>query len=578
MLNLIDFTNSNVFSACTFIMLYFNVKFYITYNNLKKNTSFFRSNRKIRVVFASVLNILHLLLYYVARDEIITIDGCNLVKTFFLFLMIDFLYVNFMKVMNYVFNFYEVLIFFILNWMFVAALIEVLFVAFPTYYDHTEHYSFNFNNYFKSLFSVFVFLTGNNSPEMIMKNYPSNSNITIFFISVIWINNILVIGLLIGLSYYKMKLAMSQEIEKVYEKDHKKNVFEKLIIHPDAPKNFIKKLLKMHMEDNVQPFITFDKYLAEQENRKMKIQKASEYIFDLLRSLKSYEFFYSLIDIIIALYAIYVIQNKDFEKYQQFLYMILLCSVSILDFLHHLFFRDMSNLDLHWKSYFDFFLSLSIIFISVILFEYPNWNITLIKVWAFFCILKLFRFFIFYFRFDRKKLKKNIIYPSLKFISDIIMQLIVIYIIFASLGLNLFGGKINSFTMEVYNDEMETNYDYEQLNFNTFLNSLIFFFVVTLNNNWPVLANLCIVKTGEGERRLVKFIFVIFKLIVNYILLNSLVAFNIEIFHEYWKRSQGKLDEMKINVNGNMEMKDKDELSDDFREDVLSNFDERVME
>ena len=144
-----------------------------------------------------------------AKDGIISIDGCSLIKTFFLFLMIDFFYVNFTKVLKYFFNFYEVFIFFLIDWMFIAALIEVLFVAFPTYYDHKEYYSFNFNNYFKSLFSVFVFFTGNNSPEMIIKNYPSNSFITMLFMAIIWINNIIMVGLLIGLSYYKMKQSMS---------------------------------------------------------------------------------------------------------------------------------------------------------------------------------------------------------------------------------------------------------------------------------------------------------------------------------------------------------------------------------
>ena len=98
-----------------------------------------------------------------------------------------------------------------------------------------------------------------------------------------------------------------------------------------------------------------------------------------------------------------------------------------------------------------------------------------------------------------------------------------------------FGGNINTFSLDLYNEELQTNYDYENLNFNTFSNSFIFFFAVSLNNNWPVLANLSIVTSSEGERRLVKFIFILFKLIVNYIILNSIIAFIIEIFNDYEK-------------------------------------------
>lgn len=144
-----------------------------------------------------------------AKDKILVIDLFSIVKTFYLFLIIDLLYHNLKKLLAYLFSFYEVFLFFFLNWLFVAALIEVLFVAFPTYYDNEVHYTFNFNNYFKSLFSVFVFFTGNNSPEMFIKRYPENSKMTMSFMTIIWINNLLVIGFLIGLSYYKMKLCLN---------------------------------------------------------------------------------------------------------------------------------------------------------------------------------------------------------------------------------------------------------------------------------------------------------------------------------------------------------------------------------
>ena len=205
-----------------FIMTYFNIKFYLQYSLLKQNASIYQSNRKIRLVVASSLNILHLLFYFLARDDIIGIDGCSLIKTLFVFIMIDVLYINLSKVLSYFYNFYEVFLFFILDWLLIAALIEVLFVAFPTYYDDETHYSFNFNTYFKSLFSVFVFFTGNNSPDMIIKRYPANSQLTFAFMILIWLNNLLVLGFLIGISYYKMKIAMSKEIEKVYQDENKK--------------------------------------------------------------------------------------------------------------------------------------------------------------------------------------------------------------------------------------------------------------------------------------------------------------------------------------------------------------------
>lgn len=144
-------------------------------------------------------------------------------------------------------SFYEVFLLFFLNWLFVAGLVEVLFVAFPTYYNNATHYSFNFSNYFKTLFSVFVFFTGNNSPDMFMKRHPQNGLLTYSFIFVIWMNNLIMIGMLIGFSYYKIKIGMGKEIRKVLDDPIKKEVFTKLQSHPEASKKFIKKFIKVHM-------------------------------------------------------------------------------------------------------------------------------------------------------------------------------------------------------------------------------------------------------------------------------------------------------------------------------------------
>lgn len=182
-----------------------------------------------------------------AKDRVVLLDGSTLIRTLFLFVIMETLFTPFKKVLSYLASFYEVFILFFVNWLFIAALVEVLFVAFPAYQDNEVHYSFNFDNYFKTLFSVFVFFTGNNSPEMFMKRFPQNGSIIYFFISIIWLNNLLVLGLLIGLSYYKIKISMTNRIKVVLRNEHKKAVFEKFIDHPGTDKYLIKKVLKLHM-------------------------------------------------------------------------------------------------------------------------------------------------------------------------------------------------------------------------------------------------------------------------------------------------------------------------------------------
>jgi len=152
---------------------------------------------------------------------------------------------------------------------------------------------------------VFVFFTGNNSPEIMIKDYPNNSLLTVGFISFIWVNNLLVVGLIIGLSYYKMKIVMSKQIESCFSNSSKKKVFKILLPYPDVNNKFVKKLLKMSMDKREINFISIEELKSQGALVNHHITKASQFIFDLLRSMKSYEFLYSILDLFIAFYAVY---------------------------------------------------------------------------------------------------------------------------------------------------------------------------------------------------------------------------------------------------------------------------------
>lgn len=207
--------------------------------------------------------------------------------------------------------------------------------------------------------------------------------------------------------------------------------------------------------------------------------------------------------------------------------------------MHTFLYRHDLKFDINWKSYLDAILGISTIALSIYLVYYPQ-DITVVKVWAMFSLMKCFRFIVYFFRFDRRQLKSNVIYPGLRYIYDLSLQIFVIFLIFASIGLNFFGGNINSFSLDVYNEDMGTDLDYERLNLNTFANSLVFLFVVMMNNDWPVLTNICIINNSKGNRRILRFLFIFFKFFVNYLLLNSIVASLLEILYEYQKKQKAK--------------------------------------
>jgi len=413
-------------------------------------------------------------------------------------------------------------------------------VAFPKTYDSPEFYSFNFKNYFKSLFSVFVFFTTNNSPEILMKNYPENAHITTLFITLVWVNNIILIGLLIGLSYYKMKRLMFLEIERTYDEPDKAYIFERMLERPNASQDFIKAVLLLYIRDRSIPEEELQRRINAQTRDTPDITKASEDIFWTLRQSFEYELVFSIVNLAIVILALQVIHQRDFSKYHYFIIVIGLCCLSLFDCFNNLFFFDLSLYDRLWKTIIDTALNLLIITISVlIVLSSLNTN-AMVKVWAFLCLAKQFRLFLLLFKFNRQRIRTHVIYPYGRYLYDITGLIVVLFIIFGTLMLNLYGGNVHSHTMGVLNQELNSDFEYEHLNFNSLLNSFTTLFVVTLNNNWPLLANLAVI-ADVSKKQIMKFTFIFFKFLVNYILINSLIAFTIQIFSEFEDRQKAQL-------------------------------------
>ncbi len=262
-------------------------------------------------------------------------------------------------------------------------------------------------------------MTGNNSPNLIIKYYPENSGVAIFFLCIIYVNNIFLIGLTIGLCYFKIKLVHSSEIDRVYKESITKEVYLKLKDYPDAPDIFIKRYIRMRMIGTISPFLEYNRYISKKRERNKVFTTASGYIFELMSQMKSYELYYSIIDIVIVIFSLFVIYEKEFQKYQYFVFTIFLCSISCLDQIHHFFFKDFFQNTVYWKSYLDLVLNVLIIITSLILFVSPQ-QIIVIKFWGLFCISKIYRFFILYFKFEKHSLIEQIVIPISGYIFEVI--------------------------------------------------------------------------------------------------------------------------------------------------------------
>ena len=92
----------------------------------------------------------------------------------------------------------------------------------------------------------------------------------------------------------------------------------------------------------------------------------------------------------------------------------------------------------------------------------------------------------------------QIIFYALKVTYPFLFVILISFLIFAMIGMSIFGGSINSRTPALYLKYVggELNDNYEYLNWNDLVNSLVFVYSIVINNSIPTLLNMCIVDRG----------------------------------------------------------------------------------
>lgn len=112
--------------------------------------------------------------------------------------------------------------------------------------------------------------------------------------------------------------------------------------------------------------------------------------------------------------------------------------------------------------------------------------------------------------------------------------MLMLYLIFASIGEFVFGGNISSATparMAAVGQPTKDVYVYH--NWNDFLNAVVFLYSINLNNNLPLYVNMS--TAAESTRSAKPLFFVAFYLLNNIILMNVFVGQIIEISLAYFK-------------------------------------------
>lgn len=144
-------------------------------------------------------------------------------------------------------------------------------------------------------------------------------------------------------------------------------------------------------------------------------------------------------------------------------------------------------------------------------------------------MLKFSRLIVYLATFKQIGLTFEVFFQIIPFLKSFLGMLAIILLIFATIGINFFGGKISNKTPTMY--KIKTKQDlpdhYIFINFNDLPSSILALYVNIINNNWIYFTNMFIM-SEEDDRTWLRWYFVIFQLITNLFIMTILVGFIID--------------------------------------------------
>lgn len=152
-----------------------------------------------------------------------------------------------------------------------------------------------------------------------------------------------------------------------------------------------------------------------------------------------------------------------------------------------------------------------------------------VKFWGCCCMLKFLRLIVYLSTFKQIGLTINVFFQLIPFLKTFLGMLLIIFFIFATIGINIFGGRVSNKTPNIFKEktglDLGTNYNY--INFNDVPNAILALYINVINNNWIYFMNMFILDAEDGLSDY-RWYFVVFQLITNLFVMTILVGFIID--------------------------------------------------
>ena len=457
--------------------------------------------------------------------------------------------------------------------LFVSAIFFVLFSGFSDFNDgpSDSYYTFNFESFPNTCFSVVLTAIGNFNSAGIMQYFMQNSiTYLVLFILVSFFIKFFIQSYIIAILYY------------FFSRFFKDNLLDLRKKHPILEA----KLTEMVEDDRLsvkELDQALEKYLQPESDRDSIIEmeyfytKASEKIlesalsrnpdsgftkFSRILAHKSFVYVLALVELMVVLCLIVTVEAEPENCFWIYVFFFAVNFLSV-----YLRIQTVLNGRVDASSLFDIFGVISCLFINGLIFltlisnnisifvQLINLNPVFKKIIGVLMVTKIANLYKLLLKFDQIKMTVVLLVRASRFILDVFMTMVIIMFIYASLGIVLFGGKVNDQTglkyQEIYGEEFNKNL--LLLNFNDYYYAMLTLFVVVFDGITTSLR----VNTAENSQfgiwPLLFFLSYFFLLAT--CLMNILLGFLIDNVAEYLKDHRMEFTKQKyrkLNKLGNL--------------------------
>ena len=426
-------------------------------------------------------------------------------------------------------------------------------------------YGYSFTNLFRSMESLLLLMMMENFPDVLLDAFQISLFNFMFIIAFVFIASVIVIGFTTGVffNYYK-----DYYVENIREVEDQYPVFAECIA-PVLEERFMD---PSYTSEIVRIVEEREKFAGDEERMEMVRASYKQKLRNAMKKLKkmtaqkkqvyfsrmkeiyeeaSNSFFYKLITFLLSFY-IAVIPALIIDKESVADSADYLQSSELLSFIFaiDLYLKYTFNSDKHFWEFTNICELISIV--GVILFanmlylipvDYLETNFVgshaLYICWAFSAFFKFTRLHVIMMNYTNYNVIVKTCIHIIPLITDLINMYLVVILLYAALGMTMFGGIINSSFPDKFEEVMDAELDAEAVmyHFNDLPNAILYFVVMNvggyLDNITQGLAATRVVSKSSVSLFLSRCYFYSFLLITELIIINIIVGFIMEFLELY---------------------------------------------